>query len=345
MESAIQTLAQRLRTHGETIATEEAVKTSVVLPFLQAIGYDVFNPGEVIPEFTADVVGKRGEKVDYAVAIDGEIKILVECKGLHTELEDKHLAQLFRYFTVTNARFGLLTNGRLYKFYTDLDEPNKLDRKPFLSFDILDYSKSALTELRKFEKSNFDIEGILRNAERLKYVSAVKKYLVKEMEDPSPELIKVIASDVHDGRVTAHVRDLIAAATKSAFQELVGDAVRTRLSSALEKTVEPETDVENASESDDVVTTDEEIEATLLIRGIVRSVIDGQRVGYRDAKSYCAVLLDDNNRKPLARLHFNRKQKYLGLFDKGAEDRVPINDLSDIYEYSERLRSTATSYS
>jgi len=344
VESTIQTLAKRLQTHGETIATEEAVKTSIILPFLQAFGYDIFNPGEVIPEFTADAVGKRGEKVDYAVSIEGEIKILIECKALGSELVDKHLSQLFRYFTVTKARFGLLTNGQVYKFYTDLDEPNKLDRKPFFIFDILDHSRSSLSELQKFEKGRFDVEGILRNAERLKYVSAVRTFLAREMDDPSAELVRVIAADVYDGRITGHVREIIAAATKTAFQEIVRDSVRTRLSSALENTSNQESDTNALGNTEEIVTTDEEIEATLLIRGIVRNVIDGNRVSYRDAKSYCAVLVDDNNRKPLARLHFNRKQKYLGLFDNGNEDRVAISDLSDIYDFSERLRAVAKTY-
>jgi hypothetical protein len=157
LESALKLLAERAEKHGASITTEEAVKTSIILPFLQALGFDVFNPAEVIPEFTADAVGKKGEKVDYAVCIDGEIKILVECKSLPTQLESKHLSQLFRYFTVTNAKFGILTNGRHYRFYSDIDEPNKLDKKPFFTFDLLNYSQFDLAELKKFEKSSFDI--------------------------------------------------------------------------------------------------------------------------------------------------------------------------------------------
>lgn len=95
---------------------EEAVKTAVVLPFFQALGYDVFNPEEVVPEFTADAVGKKGEKVDYAIKIDDQIRILVECKPITTQLDKVHLAQLFRYFTVTSAKFAVLTNGRHFIF-------------------------------------------------------------------------------------------------------------------------------------------------------------------------------------------------------------------------------------
>ncbi len=346
VEEAIQVLSRRVREHTETISTEEAAKTSIILPFLQALGYDVFNPGEVVPEFTADAVGKKGEKVDYAIRIDGEVKILIECKGLNTELEVKHLSQLFRYFTVTKAKFGLLTNGRIFKFYSDLEEPNKLDAKPFFVFDILNVNQAALAELKKFEKSSFDVEGILANAERLKYVSAVKNFLLEQLEAPSPDFVKVVASEVYDGRVTAHVREMIGSAIRSAFREIVRDAVETRLTDALkgdhQKEVEDETG-EVRSEGE-IETTEEEIEGMLIIRGIVRNKISGDRVGIRDAKSYCAVLIDDNNRRPLARLHFNRSQKYIGLFDGGSEERVPIDGLGDIYKYEDRLRATAEKY-
>lgn len=234
-----------------------------------------------------------------------------------------------------------MTNGRVFQFYTDLEEPNKLDTKPFFTFDLLDYSPNSLSELKKFEKGSFDVEGILANAERLKYTSSVKRFLTKQMEEPSLGFVRVIANDVHEGRITAHVRDLFGLATKSAFREIVRDAVQSRLSSALESSNRHDQDDVNHGAAPDIDTTEEEIEATMVIKAIVRTVLDTHRVNYRDSKSYCAVLIDDNNRKPLARLHFNRKQKYLGLFDNGSEERVPIEDLNGIYDYSDRLRATA----
>lgn len=341
LESTIQTLAGRVRNHAETISTEEAAKTSIILPFLQALGYDVFDPAQVVPEFTADAVGKRGEKVDYAIKLDDEIRILIECKGLSTPLDQKHLAQLFRYFTVTKARFAILTNGREFQFYTDLEEPNKLDTRPFFSFDILDLSAANLAELKKFERASFDVDKILATAERLKYVSAAKKHLAEQMDNPSEDLVRLITNAIHEGRNTAQVRELVASAMKSAFKEIVRDAVQSRLSTALENNVETITDDDSQS---DIITTEEEREGTMVIRAIVRDILDGTRVQMRDAKSYCAVLVDDNNRKPLARLHFNQKNWRLGLFDGDAEDRVAIDNLGDIYAYAERLRATAQKY-
>src|SRR6478735_3378150 len=147
IEESLRAISERVKSHSSTMATEEAVKTAVVLPFLRALGYDVFDPTEVVPEFIADAVGKKGEKVDYAIKIDGEIRILIECKPISTTLERVHLAQLYRYFSVTNAKFAVLTNGRTFHFHTDLVAPNKLDDRPFLTFDLSDLQAQLITEL------------------------------------------------------------------------------------------------------------------------------------------------------------------------------------------------------
>lgn len=344
-EAALRTLSDRVRDHAQTISTEEAAKTSVVLPFLQALGYDVFNPAEVVPEYTADAVGKRGEKVDYAIKFNNEIQVLVECKGLTTKLDRKHLAQLFRYFTVTNARFAILTNGRLFEFYSDLEEPNKLDTKPFFVFDLFDFGAPELTELQKFEKIAFDVERILRNAERLKYVSAVKKKLLSEFDAPSDEFSRLVANEVYEGRITAQVKEQIGMAIKVAFSDIIRDGVNRRLSSALDGGAEAAVEEEELKDAaDGIFTTEEEISGMLTVRAILCEKVAPERVDLRDAKSYCAVLLDNNNRKPLCRLHFNRKQWYLGLFDGDAEDRQAIENLSEIYRFSDRLKTTVSKY-
>lgn len=209
IEESLRAIAERVRSHSSTMATEEAVKTAVVLPFLRSLGYDVFDPSEVIPEFTADAVGKKGEKVDYAIKIDGEIRILIECKPISVALDKKHLDQLYRYFSVTNAKFAILTNGRTFNFYTDLEAPNKLDARPFFVFDITDFNAGIVSELRKFEKSTFDISAILATAERLKYTSGVKQVISKLIEEPTEEFVRMVAGDVYEGRMTASAREMM----------------------------------------------------------------------------------------------------------------------------------------
>ena len=125
LEASIADLASKLRQHREILETEEAAKTTLVLPFLRALGYDIFNPAEVKPEFTCDVGTKKGEKVDYALCVGGEITTLVECKPVTSELSIKHASQLLRYFAATFARLSLLTNGVVYQFYTDSERARR----------------------------------------------------------------------------------------------------------------------------------------------------------------------------------------------------------------------------
>jgi hypothetical protein len=345
VEESLRSIAERVKSHSSTMATEEAVKTAVVLPFLRSLGYDVFDPTEVVPEFTADAVGKKGEKVDYAIRIDGEIRILIECKPISTQLEKKHLDQLFRYFTVTNAKFAILTNGRTFNFYTDLEAANKLDTRPFFVFDVTDFNPGILSELRKFEKGAFDVSAILATAERLKYTSGVKQEISKLIEEPSEDFVRLVSRNVYDGQMRAQVKEMFTGIVRSAFREVIMDSVKNRLSSALADTQEVIQTIDEPIEDEpDVVTTEEEREGYMIVKAIVRDTISPKRVVMRDAKSYCAVLVDNNNRRPLARLWFNRSVKYIGLFDGDAEDRVIIDTLDQIYDHTERLRATAKKY-
>ena len=329
-------LADRITVHTAAIQTEEAVKTSVVLPFLAGLGYDVFNPAEVVPEFTADAVGKRGEKVDYAICDNGSVRILIECKSLTTNLEKKHLAQLYRYFTVTEARFAILTNGQVYQFYSDLSGDNRLDQTPFFIFDLLNFSDSQLTELQKFAKADFDVTAILAQAERLKHVSAIRSVLEKWMENPADSFVRAIASEVYEGRLSADARDMLTRATRQAFRDMVRERVRGRLNSALESP-EVEDEREDVVTSADIETTDDEIEGYHIVRAIGAQVVAAERIVMRDAKTYCAILLDNNNRRPIVRMHFNGRQKRIGFFDGDAEERIDIGSPAEVFAQSERI--------
>lgn len=344
LEEQVRLLSDRVRSHSSSMATEEAVKTAVVLPFLRALGYDVFNPAEVVPEFTADAVGKKGEKVDYAIKIDNEIRILIECKPITTNLDRVHLAQLFRYFTVTTAKFAILTNGRTFHFHTDLEEPNKLDARPFLTFDLSEVQPHLFAELKKFEKAGFDVSGILATAERLKYTSALKNAINKIIDEPPEEFVRLVSTGLYDGRFTAQVKDQFTGLVRSAFREVIRDSVKSRISSALADTEQMIEEIEEGTDEEEIITTEEEKEGYMIVKAIVRDTIKPSRVVMRDAKSYCAVLVDNNNRKPLTRLHFNRAIKYISLFDGEKEERVQIESLDHIYDHTDRLRATAAKY-
>jgi hypothetical protein len=338
LSTRLSELAERIKQHGPTIQTEEAVKTSVVLPFLAGLGYDIFNPAEVVPEFTADAVGKRGEKVDYAICQDGKVSILVECKALSVTLDRKHLAQLYRYFTVTEARFAILTNGQVYQFYSDLSGDNRLDQTPFFVFDLLNHSDAQTEELQKFARSDFDVDRILQQAERLKYVNAIRNVIDQWFDVPSDGLVRAVATEVYEGRLNADVREMLTRATRQALRDTVRDRVRGRLSSALQSP-EVEEDTEGESIVDDIETTDEEIEAYHIVRAIGSQLVSPDRVKMRDAKSYCAILLDDNNRRPIVRLHFNGRKKRVGFFDGDGEERADVSGPVEIYQYVDRVKN------
>lgn len=214
----VKALATRVEKQRDSVVTEEACKNAFVMPFLNALGYDVFNPEVVVPEFTADVGVKKGEKVDYAIKQDEKITILVECKICGSDLSQQHTSQLYRYFSVTDARFAILTNGQDYWFYTDLDEKNKMDQRPFFRFNILDYRPSHIAELSKFTRDRFDLDKILTTASTLKYSSAIQQEFAKELEDPSEELVSIFASRVYDGRLTKRVRE--------EFKDIVANAIK-----------------------------------------------------------------------------------------------------------------------
>ena len=351
LREAFDNLAARIPEQLPLLTNEEATKNALIMPVINALGYNVFDPTEVLPEFTADVGTKKGEKVDYAINLDGKPMMLIECKSVTSELKFEHASQLFRYFGVTDARFAILTNGINYWFYTDLETPNRMDKVPFFEFDLRDYDKKDCDEFQKFAKSAFDLDNILNNASELKYVKRMARILAKEFNEPSEAFVKFFSNQVYDGRMTSAVCDQFSPLVRSAFRMFVNDSMSSRLRSAFRgvdtEGIEVESTADNTpAEDDGIITTQDEIEGFHIVRAILARDFDPRRVVMRDTKSYCGVLLDNNNRKPICRLLFNGKQKYLGLID-GAKnvERIPIGLTSEIYNYADRLVAKANEYS
>lgn len=331
-------LEKRTAQHRELLLTEEAAKTALVLPFFQALGYDVFNPSEVIPEFTADVGIKKGEKVDYALCVDGNVNILVECKPSSVDLDLKHASQLFRYFSTTDARVAVLTNGVVYKFYSDTDQPNKMDDKPFFVFSLDAIRRTDPATLERFTRGQFDIAAIIAEAGRLKLESQVRIEVEREFAQPSEEWVRAIAKRISSAPLSASLRETYAQLIASAIAQLVRDRVNERLTSALhvanpEPVTIEEGRTDDPSEGDGVITTEDEIGGFRIVQAIAARHVAPERVVIRDSKSYCAILLDDNNRKTLARLHFNSPTtRYVGTFVGKTETRHQVSALTDLYK-------------
>jgi hypothetical protein len=347
----IRQLGEKVVKLKDQILTEEATKSAFIMPFIQNLGYDVFNPMEVVPEFITDYGAKNVEKVDYAILRENQPVLIIECKS-HTENLNKHYTQLHKYFHLTKARFALLTNGIQYNFYTDLDAANKMDEKPFFSFDITMIRDQQLKELSKFHKSGFDVSQILTSASELKYSNAIKSILVSELSNPSPEFVKYFVSRVYEGKATEKVMIQFTELVRKTIDITFNDMVSDKLMNAINQTKilnEPTQELQqsnNVTEDNKIITTEEELNAFYILKSILRTKIASNRIFYRDFQNYFSVILDDNNRKPICRVYLNNQfKKFIGLFDKEKkETKYEISSLDDIYNFTTDLMSTIDFY-
>jgi predicted type IV restriction endonuclease len=343
----IKQLGERVVRLKDQIQTEEATKNAFIMPFIQALGYDVFNPLEVVPEYTADLGIKKGEKVDYAIMKEGQPIILIECKWWGENL-DVHNSQLFRYFHTTKSKFGLLTNGIQFRFYTDLMETNKMDEKPFLEFDFTNMKEQVVFELKKFHKSYFDLNSIVSSASELKYSNEIKGILTKEINEPTPNFVKFFVSQVYTGKATEKVMTQFTEIVKRSLSQFISDIFSDRLKAALEKEnvkdVEQVKLIEEQAKDEDnkIVTTEEEMEGFYIVKSILRTKFKGDRIFYRDFQNFFSILLDDSIRQTICRFWFNEEKKYIGFIDEHKKEiKFEISKLDDIYNHSEQIINAA----
>ncbi len=344
--------SSRVESLKDQIQTEEATKTALIMPFFQLLGYDIFNPSEFVPEYTADVGIKKGEKIDYAIFINDELSILLEAKSVNEDL-NKHGSQLFRYFATLPARFGILTNGIVYEFYTDLETPNKMDEKPFLEFNLLDIKENLIPEIRKFQRNNFDNNNILTSAAELKYTQEIKKILTRELANPSDDFIRFMLKDIYSGVKTQNVIDKFRDTIKKAFNQFINDTLNERFKAAIgtqaEATTTTEPKIESAASIDEenpkIVTVLEELEAFAIVKSILKNSVDLSRLFYRDTESYFGILLDDNKLKWLCRIAIGKSQINLYIPDKSKKSiRYRLDSINDIYSYETQLIEAVNKY-
>ena len=175
----------------------------------------------------------------------------------------------------------------------------------------------------------------------------LRKFLALKPRRHLKNLYDFFINKIYPGRKTASIVGQFSDILKRAFNHFIDERINERLKSAM---VRPEempvvVDVDATSEESKIVTTQEELEAYYVIKSIVRNVVDPARVFERDTQSYLGVLLDNNNRKPICKLHLNGAKKYLGLIDENKkENRVEIVSLDDIYKYEGELLATVSRY-
>lgn len=346
----LQQIAERIKKSKDTIKTEEATKNAFIMPFINALGYDVFNPEEVVPEMDCDLT-KSGDKLDYAIFVNGKPTILIECKHCNSNL-DLHSTQLAKYYAASNAKFGVLTNGIEYRFYADLNKLNIMDDEPFLVVNMLDLDNDDVEQIKKFHKSYFDEDQILSTAQELKFMTLFRCVLEQEFNEPSAEFTRFLAKQVYSGQVTQNVIALFQPYVKRAIADLISDEITDRLNFALKAedkpiATTPQEIVEEAPINEDgIVTTEEELDAFKIVRAICCREIDVEEIQYKDSKSYFAIGMKRNPshfwicriyiKQSVKKIEFKTAEKTLESFE--------FKNNNDLYNYSERIIEALKQY-
>ncbi len=312
MKNKIRILGEKIIKLKSEIKTEEATKTSMVLPLFQILGYDIFNPKEVIPEFTADLGIKKGEKIDYLISKENFPIFLVECKKWTEDLKN-HSNQLLRYYHTSKAKFGILTNGIVYEFYTDSENPNIMDKTPFFTFNFEKYIESDLDFLLKFSKNDYKEEVVLEEIDSIKYLSKFKSVLLSELSNPSKEFSELIIKKVYSGRLTKKQNLLYSGILNRALKELF---------------TKDDSNHEILETSPGIVTTEEEL-------AVFNFVLENfseykERISYKDFKGHFSIILDGSSRKCLLKVLFNSKKKYIVSYEEENEIKEEFINFSSI---------------
>ncbi len=349
----VRQFSKRVLSMKHALQTEEATKTAIIMPFFAMLGYDVFNPEEFTPEYTADVGIKKGEKVDYAIVNNGDPIILIEAKWAGENLT-QHDSQLFRYFATTTAKFGILTNGIIYKFYTDLDTPNKMDLQPFFEFDITDMKEAQVAELKKFHKSNFNLEEVINTASELGYSSAFRNIFNEQLQNPSDDFVRFFLTDVYSGVKTSGIIERFRPVLKKALNQLISETMNEKIKSALgtheDQAAQTNAPVEETAEEDPepvskIITTEEEIQAHALICGMLKDVANPDDIVHKDTESYFGILYQNNTRKWICRLRINNSRIVLNYPDENKNIvKINLDSIFDLLSYKEQLEQVVKRY-
>lgn len=354
--------SKRVASMKDSIQTEEATKTSLIMPFFSLLGYDVFNPNEFVPEFTADVGIKKGEKVDYAIISEGSPVILIEAKWVGENL-NRHDSQLFRYFGTSTAKFAILTNGIVYRFYTDLEETNKMDEKPFLEVNMLNIKGSQIPQLMKFQKGNFNISDIVDSASELKYNGEFQNKFATELQDPSDDFLRFFLNSVYTGMKTQTVMDKFRPVLKKALNDYISELMNDKIKTAL-NVDSPLPEVSKSSEAsaeqmgneeaaenieqereNKIVTTPEELGAYFIIKMLLKDLVPITDVTYKDTVNYINILYRNKTTKWICRLILNESRKVLIIPDENKNGiNYQLDSIYDIENYKDKLIEVLTRY-
>lgn len=331
----LKNIRTRIDALDEPLATEEATKTALVMPFISALGYDVFDPNEVVPEFTADVGTKKGEKVDYAILKDREVILLMECKQQSVPLGKVQCSQLYRYFSVTNARLAILTNGVQYQFFTDLDEPNKMDPSPFMTLDMNTLRPDVVKEVSRLTKNNFQLEEVLACAEEMKNIREIKEAFGALVDDPDSDFVRLFFSRLRPSgsRFTQNQASLWKLLVKRACSEVIRERVTARLESAIQATAG---DVPSPQEPED---NEDELSAFTIIKAMLAKNVEPRRLSMSSSvDGKLVVYVDEDPTKDICRISLAPSGRTLEYNDGAEWQSRDLDTIEDLYKHSANIR-------
>lgn len=349
----IKAFATKIPPKLDGIKTEAATQQFLVIPFIQQIlGYDTSDPNEVMPEYDANVGASKKFKLDYAIFQDGLPSILIECKCYGNDFGNDHeWSQLFAYFSATDARIGILTNGIIYKFYADLEKLNKMDKTPFLEVNLLNLNESVIKELSKLTKTTFDVNDAINFASELKYVGGIKFLLKKQMQSPDDDFVKYFFKELcPDNKFIGQLKEDFFNYTLRGIKEFITEEMKHLLDDAVNPPDPEPISLDSDPEITNTESTEDEREGYYILRAILSSIVDPSKITYKDTATYCNILLDNNSWKPIVRLHFNNSErKKIEIFSIGNDgnrisEKCSIDNLTEIYQYADKFKAIVTTY-
>lgn len=344
-KALIRNLGHRIQQFRSEVNNAEAAKNAFVMPFIKELGYDVFNPSEVMPGFPAGTGLRRSSGiVGCTILKDRTPLILIECTPHTTPLHTCGTPQLLRHFSAS-ASFLIHTNGIEYQFYSRLSVSGDKNEKSFLAFDITTITDHQIEELKKFHKACFELDRFMdTNSDQL-YTNALRKLIHRELQDPSPELVRYFARQVFAGSVTQKVIRHFMVLTRKSFQQYINDLNTGQHQPATREVTIPvqvQTTGHSCKLNHKEISIPEALEAFTIVRSILRQMIPVGRIVYRTTQSYLAILLDNKERKTICRLYFNNGTKYLGLFyEQKKETKIELIALDDLFLYGNALKKIA----
>lgn len=348
----IKELGKKISEQKSFVATEQAAKTSFVMPFLQALGYDVFNAVEVIPEYVADWAAKKGEKVDYTIKVGGQTMMLLECKQVDDTLDAAKENQLANYFHhVQECNIGVLTNGIVYKFYTDLNAENIMDTEPFFVFDFTAFKDPHIARLEMFSKANITKTDVINSdIIKIRNYSATIEALKKDFSNPADDWVKYIikqmpfikrSTEAVVEEFREHIKKAVVQFEQDFFDAQIARLKETTQAPTPEQQAKP---TEQPPEKSSIQTTVEEMQALSIVRSMLYKIIPSEKIALKDSENYCNISYVTTGWPTIVRLNFSDPNKlsisFPGNPDLTSLGKIEIKSVEKLNDHSDKIVAT-----